>query len=286
MRERLGVWWMLAPALVVILLLFMGGLILGLLQSLNYLPIIGKTNLNLHAYRSIFADPQFRRSLILTIQIAFTSTIVATVLAIVCALVLRQRFPGRPMITFLFQLNLPIPHLVGAVAIMMLATQSGLLARLAYLFGWIRAPADFPPLLFDPRGTGVVMEYVWKETVFIGIIVLAVLQSIGTDYEELATSLGANGWQRFRYVLLPLMMPGVLSASVIVFAFVFGAFEVPLLLGATFPVPLSVVAFHAYTDVDLNARAEAMAISVVMAVIITLLTAVYMRLTRMYLRNS
>jgi len=276
---------MLTPALARIVCLFLGGLVLGLLQSLNYMPIIGQTAPNLDAYRAIFSHSEFWRSLALTLEVALGATLSSTVLAIGCALVLRRRFPGRKLITFVFQFNLPIPHLVGGVAMIMLFTQSGLLARIARALGLIDGPSDFPALVFDPHGIGIMLEYVWKETVFIGVIVLAVLHSLGTDYEELAMSLGANRWQRFRYVLLPLMMPGILSASILVFAFSFGAFEIPLLLGATFPVTLPVVAYRAYADVDLEARSQAMAMSMVIALIITLLTYGYVKLSRMYLRS-
>jgi len=286
MSDRLRIWFMLVPALLVIVFLFMGGLLFGLLQSLNYMPLIGKTDLNLDAYRNMFSSIAFRRSLVLTFHIAVTSTLLSTVLAIVCALVLRQAFRSNRLVTFIFQFNLPIPHIVGAVGIILLLSQSGLASRGAYLVGLVRQPSDFPVLVFDPYGIGVILEYVWKEVPFIGVIVLAVLRALGTDYEEVATSLGANRWQRFRYVLLPLIMPAVLSASVIVFAFVFGAFEIPFLLGATFPAPLPVVAYRSYTDVDLNARPEAMAMSMFIAATITVLVYVYMRLTRAYLRRA
>ena len=79
---------------------------------------------------------------------------------------------------------------------------------------------------------------------------------------------------------LPLLRPAILSSSILVFAFTFGAFEVPLLLGARYPSALPVLAYRLYTDVDLNARPEAMAMSVIIAVIITVLIGFYMRLTR------
>jgi len=279
------IWIMLAPVLVVIVCLYLGGLFLGLLQSLSYMPMIGQTVPNLQAYRAIFGHVEFWRSLALTLEVAFGATLISTLLAVVCALTLRGSFRGRRFVIFVFQLNLPIPHLVGGVAIIMLFTQSGLVARMARILGLIDTPSDFPALVFDPRGIGIMLEYVWKETVFIGVILLAVLHSIGTDYEELAASLGANPRRQFRYVLLPLMMPGILSASIIVFAFSFGAFEIPLLLGATYPVTLPVVAYRAYTDADLSSRSQAMAMSVVITAIITLLTYVYMRLSRTYLRS-
>ncbi|MBP6472806.1 MAG: sugar ABC transporter permease [Chloroflexi bacterium] len=271
---------LLAPALAVIVLLFGGGLALALLQSVGYVPGIGRTEFSLAAYHHVFSDPSFGRSLLLTLWIAGVSTAVSTLLALIAALTLRRAFRGRRIAAFIFQSNLPIPHLVGAIGILFLFSQSGFLARLGHLAGLIQAPADFPALVFDPYALGIILEYVWKSSVFMGIILLAALQSIGEEYEDVARTLGANRWQRFRYVTLPLIRSGILSASILVFAFTFGAFEVPLLLGARYPSALPVLAYRLYTDVDLNARPEAMALSVVIAAIITGLILLYMWLTR------
>jgi putative spermidine/putrescine transport system permease protein len=113
-----------------------------------------------------------------------------------------------------------------------------------------------------------------------------VLQSVSEDYENVARNLGANRWQRFRYVLWPLMLPGMLRASILVFAFTFGSFEVPYLLGQTYPAALPVLAYRHYHDVDLNARPEAMAMSMVIAVIIVLLILIYMKLAETYVRSD
>ena len=85
-------------------------------------------------------------------------------------------------------------------------------------------------------------------------------------------------------MLLPLIMPGVLSASIIVFAFTFANYEIPLLLGVRSPTTLPVLAFRDYGDADLGLRPEAMAISVILAVISILLLAAYRRLTRYVIR--
>lgn len=280
MKEKLAVLLMLAPALAVILLLFGSGLGLALAQSLGYLPAIGRTDLTLEAYRRVLSDPAFGRSLLLTMWIAGASTVLSTILAMVAALALRRVFRGKRVATFIFQSSLPIPHLVGAIGILFLFSQSGFMARLAHLAGLIQVPADFPALVFDRYALGIILEYVWKSSVFIGILFLAALQSIGEDYEEIARTLGANRWQRFRHVVLPLLRPNILSSSVLVFAFTFGAFEVPLLLGSRYPSALPVMTYRLYTDVDLNARPEAMALSVIIAVIVTVLIAIYARLTR------
>ncbi|MFZ0547891.1 MAG: hypothetical protein WAM60_20770, partial [Candidatus Promineifilaceae bacterium] len=120
MKDRLKIPLMLAPALGAIIVLFMGGLFLGLLQSFNYMPLIGKNTFNLEAYHSIITSVAFRSSFVLTFHIAFTATILSTIGAIICAIVLRENFYGKRLMTFVFQLNLPIPHVVGAIGILML----------------------------------------------------------------------------------------------------------------------------------------------------------------------
>lgn len=286
MLKRWRLTLMLAPALTVVLLLFGGGVLLALLQSFGYLPLIGRTELSLAAYQSIFSQPAFWRSLLLTSWVALVSTGLSTVLALVCALALRRPFRGQRWVTFIFQLNIPIPHLVGAVGILFLFSQSGFLARIGYLAGVIQEPADFPALVFDPWAVGIILEYVWKTTCFTGVILLATLQAAGDTFEQAARTLGANRWQRFRYVILPQVMPSMVSASILVFAFTFGAFEVPLLLGQRFPSTLPVLAYRSYTNIDLNARPEAMAMNVVITAVIGLLVYIYMRVSTRLLRRD
>jgi putative spermidine/putrescine transport system permease protein len=285
-RQRLRIALMLLPALAVIGLLFLGGLGLGLLQSFDYMPLIGRTDFTIQPYLNLLSDGGFLRSLVLTTWVSLASTVLSALLATVCALSLRRDFAGKRIVTFIFQLNIPVPHIVGAIAMMFLFAQSGLLARIAYWMDLIARPADFPALIYDRYGLGIILEYLWKSVPFTGTILLAVLQSVSEDYENVARNLGASRWQRFRYVLLPLMLPGLLRASVLVFAFTFGAFEVPYLLGQTYPAVLPVLAYRSYTDVDLQARPEAMAMSVVISVIVVVLILIYMKLAETYVRSD
>ncbi|MBI1386083.1 MAG: ABC transporter permease subunit [Rhizobiales bacterium] len=271
---------LLLPVMLVIGTLFVGGLLLGLLRSFNYMPVIGLDDPSLDAYARVFANDEFWTALALSLYISVVSTAIATVLAVASALVLRETFKGKRIVTFLFQLNLTIPHVVGAVAILLLLSQSGFLARLGYFGGLIERPSDFPAMVYDDWYLGVIVQYVWKETPFIGLITLAILQSVGADYEAVAQSLGANRWRRLTQVVLPLIAPGVMRAQIVAFAFTFGAFEVPYLLGKTFPTVLPVLAYQRYTDVDLGLRPEAMAMGIVIAAVSTVLILGYMALSR------
>lgn len=285
MSDRLKIFLLLLPAMAVIVLLFFGGLLVGLMRSFNYMPVIGLTEPDLTAYLSVFTDREFYLSFALTFHIAFTSTVISSILAIGAALLLRRNFAGRAIVNFLFQLNLTVPHLVGAIGILYLFSQSGSFARLAAEWNLIARPADFPELVFDPYAIGIILQYVWKEIPFIGVIVLANMQAIGEDYESVARSLGANKWQTFRYVLFPMIFPGVLSASVMVFAFTFGAYEIPAILGANYPAALPVLAYRKYTDVDLAARPEAMAMAIVIALLSAVMIWIYIRYTRKRIRS-
>jgi len=278
--EKLRVPLMLLPAFLVLILLFGGGLMVGVGQSFGYFPVIGLTDFTAEHYINVLTDRNFLQSLWLTFRIAFWSTFLSSVLAIGAALVLRETFKGSQFATFLFQVPLPIPHLVAANGIVLLITQSGLLARLGVAAGLMSVPADFPALVFDRAGIAIILTFLWKEVPFIGLVILAVLQSVGPQFEEIAQTLGANRWQRFWFVLLPLIMPGILSTSIIVFAFVFASYEIPLLLGVRFPTTLPVLAFRNYQDPDLALRPQAMAVSVILAIIAVILLIAYRRLAK------
>ncbi|WP_288904752.1 ABC transporter permease subunit [uncultured Sneathiella sp.] len=285
MLERWKIPLLLSPALLLIAGLFLGGLFLGLIGSLGYMPLLGREELNLDAYRNILFSTGFYQSFLLTFYISLMSTIIASALAIGAALILRRHFIGRSVINFLFQLNLTVPHLVGAVGILYLFSQSGFFARLAFEFRLISGPSDFPAMIYDPLAIGIILQYVWKEVPFIGMILLANMQTFGHDYEAVSRTLGANRWQSFRFVLLPLVSPGLLAAALIVFAFTFGAYEIPALLGQSYPAALPVLAYQSFTDVDLNARPEALAMAMIIALLSAVMIFGYARLARRYMRS-
>lgn len=286
MTDRSRIALLLAPAVFVLGGLFLTGLGLTLLRSLHYAPALEQTRPDLSAYSAILTAPGFLKSLALSLWIATASTGIAATLALAAALLLRQSFPGRALISFLVQLNLTIPHIVGAIGILYLFSQSGAFARLAHAAGLIGGPQDFPALTHDPFGIGIILLYVWKELPFITLILLANLQTLGEDHEATARSLGATRWQAFRFVLLPMLMPGLAAASALVFAFAFGAYEVPLVLGSHAPKALPVRAWQAWTDTDLTTRPEAMAMAVIIALIGLGLLLLYARLLRIGGRDA
>ena len=286
MTKRTTITLLLLPTLIAIALLFFGGLLLGLMQSLGYMPLIGLNKFSFDAYRQLFTDKDFLFSLGLTMWISVTSTLLSVVLAIFTAISLRRTFIGKRIINFLYQFPITIPHVVITIGTMLLFTQSGIMSRLAYHLGIITDQSKFPVLVFDNWGLGVIYVYLWKQIPFIGVIVLSILQSLGNNFEELARSLGANRRQVLWHVLLPTIIPGILPASIICFAFAFGSYEVPFLLGKPYPTVISVLAMRLYQDVDLNARPQAMATAVFIAFFISILVFFYRKLLNRVSRRA
>lgn len=278
MTKRTTITLLLFPTMAVLILLFFGGLVTGLMQSFGFMPLTGLNDFSFEAYRSLFTDGEFLMSLGLTLWISVSSTLLTVVFAILTALAFRKTFPGKRITNFLYQFPITIPHIVITIGTMLVFSQSGIAARLAYKAGLIAEQSQFPVLISDSVGFGIIYVYLWKQIPFVGVIVLSILQSLGNDFEELARSLGANRWQAFRHVLLPTIIPGILPASIICFSFTFGSYEVPFLLGKPYPAVISVLAMRLYQDVDLNARPQAMATAVFMAVFISILVVFYKRL--------
>ena len=275
-----GAFVALAPAALIVVLLLGGGVTTALVESLRPLPSQAGAHpdvgtFTLEHFRAVVTAPGFLASLGLTVWVSFASTALTLVFAVVTALALRRTRRLRRFVTYVYQLPLTLPHMVLAAAGIMLLSQSGLLSRVVTAVGLIETPAAFPELVNDRAGIGIIAVYVWKQVPFVGLFALAVLQSVGEDYEATARSLGATRLQAVRHVLVPLVAPALLPAGVIVFAFVFGAFEVPLLLGARYPSMLSVLAYRLYTDVDLALRPRSMALSFVIAAIVFGLVGAY-----------
>ena len=280
----------LSPALLIVILLFFGGIFYGLLQSLGYQPAIGKYEINLDAYYNVMFAERYSKlfwtGLGLNLWVSFVSTFLAAVFALFGALAIRKTFFAKTIVNFIYSLNLPMPHLVVAVGMIFVFSQSGFLSRIVTQIGLISSPGDFPVIVKDRYGLGIILAYIWKESAFFFIILMSVLQSLGENYEELAQSLGANRWQRFRYVILPLVMPSLFSASIIVFAFSFGSYEVPALLGVNYPQMLPVMSFEFFLNPDLNARSEGMALSIIIAMIVMILVVLYFWLTQAKIRKD
>jgi iron(III) transport system permease protein len=162
-----------------------------------------------------------------TLLVAFSATIVAVVIGFVLAWILtRTNIPGRSRLERLMELPYYMTPLVGAMAWGILAApKTGLLNQAWRVLG---GHAD----LFDiyaPMGIAWVMALFEGTVAF--VMISAAMKSMDPSLEESSRVLGAGKMRTALRVTLPLVAPGVLSATVFVFAEMLGAFAAAFVLG-------------------------------------------------------
>jgi putative spermidine/putrescine transport system permease protein len=265
------------PAILVMLGLFAGGVGVAVGQSLGMLSPIGEAGPTVRHYLALRGDREVWQSLRLTFGLAGVATFLAAWGGLGLALGLRRLARQSRLVNLLVQIPLAIPHLTMAVFLINLVSPGGLVARLFYHWGWISGPGQFPVLVNDGFGIGIILAYLLKEIPFVTVMLLTLLVRLGDEYEEVARTLGATGWQRLRYVTLPLLAPAALSSSLLVMAFIVGAYETPYLLGRAWPAMLAVVARRRYLDVDLGQRPGGIAVAVLLSLFTALLLWLYLR---------
>ena len=277
---------LLLPALVVLGGLFLGGVVLGVLQSFGYFPLIGLNNFTLEYYTEMLSSPEFLDALGYSLYISIVSSVLAAVLGVFLAYQLAKLPKKHTLVRLIYKLPIIVPHIIATLLVFLFFTQSGLLSRILYNLGIIEQLESFPALVFDKKGIGIILVYLWKEIPFIALITYTVLKHINTSFEEVAANLGANSRQIFWHIYLPLSLPSIGSAVIIVFAFSFGAFEIPFLLGPTYPKTLPVMAYQRYISSDLMQRPYAMVIAVVLTVICVGLIYLYKKSVDLMLRYN
>jgi putative spermidine/putrescine transport system permease protein len=262
--------------------LFLGGFFFGILQSLGFFSVIAneEQRISLDAYLAVFKDETVRAGIVLTFRVAILSTFLSTVIALAISLMISRTKKFQSVLVAITQFNIPIPHVVAATGILLTFSQSGLISRLTNHFGITEGASDFPIITNDPFGYGIIMSYLWKEVPFMCVLILSALRGPVTNLDETAKTLGAKYSYRLRKIILPYIFPSILSGTIIVFAFSFGSYEVPYILGEPYPSTVSVVAYQLYTNRDLANRPAAMALATMTSLVIGILVYAYMRLTR------
>ncbi len=207
--------------------------------------------------QDVLADPATWRSLIWSLWIATVSTALATSVAVTVGIVFRGTRITDRIGRSLALLPLPVPHVVAGLLGVQFFAQSGWIARLAHAGGAITVPADMPALIYDTFGIGLIATMTWKEAPFLATVAIALLSMRGATAEEAARTLGASAARTLRLITIPLLLRGMLPAIVAVFVFVFGNFEVAVLLSPSDPLALPLLIEERALDPDLARRAGA-----------------------------
>jgi putative spermidine/putrescine transport system permease protein len=192
-----------------------------------------------------------------SLYVAVTATALATLVAIAVASAFATDTRADRLARALATLPLPVPHLVAAASALLVLGQSGLLARAGHALGLLQTPAGMPPLVYDVPGIGLILTLAWKESPFLALVAIAVRRTIGAEYDDAATGLGARGWTRWRLVTWPLLWRGLLPSVIAVFVFALGSYETAVLLAPVQPVPLPVLTMERFADPALARRGDA-----------------------------
>jgi ABC-type sugar transport system permease subunit len=212
---RPGPFVLLVPALASIGAVSVYPVLLGLWLSFRDTTLASPTDtfIGLGNYRQIVSDGQFWNAWTHTIQFTSASTLLETSFGLMIALVLSERFRGRGIVRAAMLVPWAIPTVVTSKMFGWLFDgQNGIVNYLLRSVGLLQHNVNWYGSPDFALATIVIAD-VWKTTPFMALLLLAGLQTIPDSLAEASVIDGANAWQRFWYVRLPLLTPTLLIAS-------------------------------------------------------------------------
>jgi trehalose/maltose transport system permease protein len=202
---------MVLPALLIILVVAFFPILQAINLSLRQAtvavtgPFVGLEN-----YVEMFQNPDFLEGFMNTIIFTAGSVFFEFLIGLVIALAINRAFRGRGLVRAAVLVPWAFPTVISAVMWrLMFQDQIGIVNYAANTIGLISQPilSDRTLLLM-----GAILVDVWKTTPFVALLLLAGLQTIPGDVYEAARVDGANVWQRFFRITLPLLKPTILVA--------------------------------------------------------------------------
>ncbi len=152
-------------------------------------------------YATLFNSPEKLSAVTHTLILAIASTAISTALGTLLGFGLsRYSFPGKNFFSWMMYIPIVVPDIVAAVAMLMFYS---------VVRNWTG--------LLELGMTTMIIAHITFQVPLIAIIVRSRLAGMDPAIEEAAHDLGADAWQKFRYVTLPLMMPGVLAGAALAF---------------------------------------------------------------------
>jgi spermidine/putrescine transport system permease protein len=198
------------------------------------LPITGWTT---HWYTDAFHDPEIADAVRTTLQVAAEVTLLSTIVGTSAAFPLvRSHLPFRSGVRAALTLPIMIPGLLIGVAL------------LSFFTGVLHVALS--------NQTAVIGQAVYT-TPFVILVVASRLEGFDRSLELAASDLGANPWQRLRYVVLPLIGPAIVAGAVFAFTLSLDEFVITLFLigpGNTLPI-------YIYTQIKFGITPEINAIA-------------------------
>jgi putative spermidine/putrescine transport system permease protein len=243
--------WLLAPALAVFTAFW--------LLPLTRLAVVGWSGpQGLSAYFAVVTNAQYFRSLVSTVVLSLGVTAATLVVSGVAGLFLtRNEFPGKKVLLAMLTFPLAFPGVVVGFMVIMLAGRQGLIGDVSE---WVLDER----IVFAYSMAGLFTGYLYFSIPRVILTVMAAAEKLDSALEEAARSLGASPWRVVRDVIIPGLMPALVSAGAICFATSMGAFGTAF----TLATKINVLPITIYTEFTNYANFSiAAALSIVLGVI-------------------
>jgi spermidine/putrescine transport system permease protein len=227
---------LLAPAYVWLALFFLAPLVLVVLYSIGIgkpnVMLNGTTAFNIDAWTGLLHDsiypPLLLKSVLTSLAVSAAVVLLAYPVAYFLALV-----AGRSRFTLLLIIITPFwtSFLLRVFAWKIILGDQGVLNSLLVFLHIIQPGHPVVWLLYSWFTVVLVLIYIWVP--FVALPIFVALENLDRALLEAADDLGANQWQAFWRVTLPISLPGVIAAFLFVFIPTIGEFVTPMLVGGT-----------------------------------------------------
>ncbi|MCZ0738351.1 ABC transporter permease [Phreatobacter sp. AB_2022a] len=240
LRQRLalrgfdGTTLLILPAVIFVLAIFVYPFLYGLV--LSFTPKEGGVFAN---YSKFFADPFLYDTIWTTLRLALPVTIISILLAIPIAFRVRLMRHQR-LLTTILVLPVTLGTVLVAEGLLNYLGPQGWFSRTLMLIGAIDRPVKLTNNYW-----GVFASLIITGFPFTFLLTLSYVTGIDPALEQAAATHGARAWQRFRHVMLPLLVPGLAIAFCLSFVQAFAVFPSAVLLGAP-AGPTRVISIAAY----------------------------------------
>lgn len=200
-------------------------------------------------------EPRVMASYRLTFGASFVAAAINGVLGFVVAWTLvRYRFPGRKFIDAIVDLPFALPTAVSGIALTAIFTRNGWLGQYLEPMG---IKVAFTPI-------GITIALIFIGLPFVVRTLQPALEELDGELEEAAASLGASRWITFRRVLLPTVMPALVTGFALAFARAVGEYGSVVFISGNMPMKTEITSLLIITKLEQYDLAGASAIAVVM----------------------
>ena len=229
-------------------------------------------------WSALFEGSEVLYSFGLSIYISLAVVVATVLLSLWLTLQLRRSLLQGPL-SYALYAPLAIPATVAAFFVFQLFSGSGLLSRLLFSLGVIDTIQEFPGLINDSSGIGIILAHVGLAIPFFVILFHEIYSSEGVDkLTQLARTLGASRQQVIWRIQLPILIRKAFLNIALLFIVVLGSYEIPLLLGRQNPQMISVLTMRKYEMFDIREKPEAFIVALLYTLlVITILSTIFWR---------